>query len=113
MLSEERKQKNRENLGKRLKDARVAQGYTQKALADALDLEYYTMISQMELGYVSIPASLWRSIADILHMDKADWSLRCLYEYSPEVYEALFDKRSLAEISGVLTKIRKGHPTTT
>lgn len=70
MLSENRKERNRNNLGTELKNSRVKEGYTQKALATALGLEYYTMISQMELGYMSIPASLWVPIADLLRMDK-------------------------------------------
>jgi len=108
MLSEKRKQRNKENLGSLLKNARVKEGYTQKALADALGLEYYTMISQMELGYISIPASLWAPIADILRMDKSDWVLKCALEYTPEIYHALFDHKSRAEITQFLDALRKG-----
>jgi transcriptional regulator with XRE-family HTH domain len=108
MLSEERKQKNKDNLGKRLKDARTAAGFTQKALAEALDLEYYTMISQMELGYISIPASMWSPIADVLHMDKSEWVLRCLKEYHPDVFRALFENKSLNSVAKLLTDYRKG-----
>jgi len=108
MMSEKRKQRNKENLGSILKNARVKEGYTQKALADALGLEYYTMISQMELGYISIPASLWTPIADTLRMDKSEWVLKCVLEYSPEIYLALFDHRGRAEITQVLNALRKG-----
>lgn len=108
MLSETRKQRNKDSLGSILKDRRVAEGYTQKALADALGLEYYTMISQMELGYISIPASIWLPIARVLRMETSDWVLRCLKEYLPEVYAALFEHRSLAEASSVLSLFHKG-----
>lgn len=105
MLSEKRKEKNRNNLGQRLKDARKAEGMTQKALADALGLEYYTMISQMELGYISIPATLWGPIADTLKMDKPEWILLCLNEYQPEVYRALFGAHSRTEVIQVLSAL--------
>lgn len=108
MLSEKRKRKNKDNLGKLLKEARVEQGFTQKALAEALGLEYYTMISQMELGYISIPASIWGPIAVTLKMDESDWVLRCLHEYQPDVYRALFHNRTLREAGTTLTALHKG-----
>ena len=55
-LSKERIENNRTGIGEALKAARERQGMTQKALAAELGLEYYTMISQMELGYISVPA---------------------------------------------------------
>lgn len=108
MLSNDRKQKNRDNLGAELKNARTKEGYTQKALAEALELEYYTMISQMELGYISIPASLWSPIALVLKMDEPVWVLRCLREYQPETYRALFKKRSIKETAKVLRLYHRG-----
>lgn len=108
MLSEKRRRQNKEGLGQALKDARNKMGYTQKALARELGLEYYTMISQMELGYMAIPPSLWLPIADTLRMDASAWVLRCLLEYQPEVYAALFRKRSLRETSKFLEQLHKG-----
>lgn len=108
MLSDRRKEKNSSGLGQRLKDARVAEGLTQKALADALGLDYYTMISQMELGYMSIPPSLWTPIADALKMDRSEWVLRCLGEYQPDVYRALFGSNSRSSVSEVLTLFLRG-----
>lgn len=108
MLSDQRVQKNRDNLGSELKDARVKAGYTQKALAAELGLEYYTMISQMELGYISIPASLWYPISKVLGVNSAEWVLRCLLEYQPEVYKALFHNRSRKECAAFLSLLHKG-----
>lgn len=108
MLSDRRKERNRESLGQVLKDARTRQGFTQKALAEALELEYYTMISQMELGYISIPASLWMGIAKVLKMDEYRWVMICLSEYHPEVYKAIFNNRSISESSMVLSMLHKG-----
>lgn len=108
MLSDRRIEKNRLNLGSEMKEARQRSGYTQKALASTLGIEYYTMISQMELGYISIPASLWSPIANSLSMDPTEWVLRCLLEYQPEVYKALFDNLSRSEVAPVLTALKKG-----
>lgn len=108
MLSEKRKERNRDNLGTELKEARNREGFTQKALADALGIEYYTMISQMELGYISIPAALWVSIARVLKMDESEWVLRCVREYQPEVFTALFLNRSLSEVTDLLKMFHRG-----
>ena len=112
MLSDRKKQMNREGLGARLKEERTKSGFTQKALADALGLEYYVMISQMENGYMSIPPALWTPIADKLGIDRAEWVLQCLFEIQPEVYEAIFGKKSRKEVQEVLTNLHKvGYPT--
>lgn len=108
MLSDKRIAKNRMNLGLQVKEARLRAGFTQKAFAAALGIEYYTMISQMELGYISIPPSLWVPVAQCLNMDQSRWVLRCLDEYQPEVYRALFQNRSFAEVGTILDTMRKG-----
>lgn len=108
MLSDKRKQRNRDNLGQALKEARTKAGFTQKALGEALGLEYYTMVSQMELGYMSIPAPLWTNIALTLGLDPCEWSLRCLAEYQPDVFQALFQNRSRIEAARLLSMFHKG-----
>lgn len=108
MLSNKRVQRNKENLGSELKHARNKAGLTQKALALELGLEYYTMVSQMELGYISIPASLWIPISKALNLNSSEWVLRCLIEYQPEVYRALFHNRSKNEVSRMLNSFHKG-----
>lgn len=108
MLSDKRIRRNKETLGAELKDARSKEGYTQKALASALGLEYYTMISQMELGYMAIPPVLWVPIAFTLRMNVEEWVLKCLREYQPEIFQALFHKRSLKEAAQCLAKFNRG-----
>lgn len=107
-LSTEKREKNRNTLGARLKEMREAQGFTQNALAKALGLEYYTMISQMELGYVSIPPAFWAPIADILGQKRDEWVLTCLDEINPEIYQALFGMLSKDEVARGLSSLRKG-----
>jgi transcriptional regulator with XRE-family HTH domain len=108
MLSEERRKTNKDSLGAMLKQARTDADFTQKALADALGLEYYTMVSQMELGYISIPASLWVPLAQTLHIDQTEWVTRCLVEYQPDLFYALFGKRGRTEVAQILDLFRKG-----
>lgn len=108
MLSEDRKRRNRDTLGGELKSARQKEGMTQKALSSALGLEYYTMVSQMELGYISIPPSLWVPIAQVLKMPVPNWVLRCLREYQPEVFQAVFLNRSLREAELTIDLLHKG-----
>ena len=109
MLSETRKLKNAHNIGGLIKEAREKSGFTQKALAEAIGLDYYTMISQMELGYVSVPPALWVVIARTLDMGRVDFVLRCILAYQPDLYEALFDRRGRSDVCEFLTKYIKGH----
>ena len=108
MLSEQRKQRNRDNLGATLKEARLREGFTQKGLAAALDIEYHTMISQMELGYMAIPSSLWVPIAETLKMNRYLWVLRCVQEYHPDINRALFGNHSRREVAEFLEALHKG-----
>ncbi len=111
MLSRCRKQRNQDTLGTALKDARLREGFTQKALADALSIEHHTMISQMELGYMAIPASLWVPIADTLRIDRYVWLLRCLQEYHPDINRSLFGKLSRRDTADFLEALHRGQLT--
>jgi DNA-binding XRE family transcriptional regulator len=105
MLSEERIESNKKGLGKVIKEHRAKVGMTQKDLAAVLDIEYYTMVSQMELGYMSIPPSLWGKLARALDMDKHVWALRCLHTYQPDVFKALFGHASIDESADYLRRL--------
>ena len=104
VLSPEKRKRNEERLGAAVKAARERLGMTQKDLANELGVEYYTMISQIERGYMSIPASLWVPLAIALHFDRRHWVVECLYEIQPLMYEALFDHSSTTEVAEALTK---------
>lgn len=58
MITPDKRKKNRDNVGALLRAKREAAGLTQKALAEILNLEYYTLISQLENGYTSIPPTM-------------------------------------------------------
>ena len=108
MLSERRRDHKAETIGAFLKAAREKAGLTQKADADAVGLNYYTMISQMELGYVTVPPALWVKLPDVLGMDRQDFVLRCLSANLPEVYEALFHNKGRQEVADALRAFLKG-----
>ena len=99
MLSDKRKTRNQESIGNQLKGYRINRGLTQKELADKIGVEYYTMISQMELGYMAIPPALWLPIAEELQIDAQQWVLTLLVEYQPELYKALFRNKSKTEVA--------------
>lgn len=108
MLSEKRRRRNRDTLGKELMRFRQKEGFTQKAIAEALRIKHYTMISQMERGYMAIPSIFWVPIAETLHMDRHSWVLKCTEEYFPEVRRAMFGNRGRNEVSTTLSALHKG-----
>lgn len=108
MLSERRRDHNAETIGALLRDAREKSGLTQKAVADAVGLNYYTMISQMELGYVTVPPALWVKLPEVLGMDRQDFVLRCLSATMPDVYEALFGAKGRQEVADALRALGDG-----
>lgn len=67
------------------------------------------MISQMERGYVSIPASMWLPIAQILRIEPVPWVLLCLEEIQPEIYKALFQNKENEDVVKALELLHKGH----
>ena len=91
------KRRDRNDLGQRLREYRQEAKVTQKQLAKRLGLEYYTMISQMELGYIAIPSTLWPGIAVALGVPVSAWVLDCLKDIQPDTYKALFGSRSHEE----------------
>ena len=107
MLKEKTRKRNSAHIGGRVKEKREELGMTQKTLADALGLSYYTMISQIEKGYVTLPPSMWVPIAEALRLDVEEWVTLCLDQLQPDIYHALFGPvdrttviRALKELKG-------------
>ena len=111
MISKKRKERNSVAIGNIIKEKRISEGYSQKGLADALGIEYYTMISQIELGYMAVPPSLWVPLEDKLRFEPAELSILCLSEYQPNIFAALFGNASRDEIIVLLSRLRKGQIT--
>eukprot|EP00581_Thalassiosira_minuscula_P036882 CAMPEP_0184452450 /NCGR_PEP_ID=MMETSP0740-20130409/12879_1 /TAXON_ID=385413 /ORGANISM="Thalassiosira miniscula, Strain CCMP1093" /LENGTH=120 /DNA_ID=CAMNT_0026823345 /DNA_START=47 /DNA_END=409 /DNA_ORIENTATION=+ len=80
----------RAELGSWLRTLREAQGLSQRQLADTLDLDYYTFISQLETGRGKIPSARYRDWAKALKQEPKAFMTILLSYYEPEAYEMLF-----------------------
>jgi transcriptional regulator with XRE-family HTH domain len=75
--------------GDYVKQLRVAAGLTQKDLAEALNLKYYTFISQLENGQGRLPPNLYVKTAKALGVDTKEFALAMLEFYDPHTHAAI------------------------
>ena len=80
----------RKAAGVYLKGLRVDQGMTQRELASAVGLDYYTFISQLECGSGRVPPHLYIPFADAFDVDRPEFAKQMLKYYDPFGYQALF-----------------------
>ncbi len=73
-----------------LKGLREAAGLTQIQLAKTLGYDYYTIVSQIEVGRARVPAEDLGRWADVLGVGRADFAAGVMRHYNPEYFEALF-----------------------
>lgn len=76
--------------GNWLRNQREAVGFSQTDLARALNLEYYTFISQIENGRGRIPANRYVDWADALQIPRREFAMRMMQYYDPVTYELIF-----------------------
>jgi len=88
--SPEASKEHRLELGVWLRELREAQGLSQRDLSDALGLDYYTFISQLENGRGKIPSNRYRDWANALGQDTKTFVRKLLMHYDPVSYEILF-----------------------
>lgn len=89
--SEEAKEQ-RTALGQWLKFLREAEGLSQRDLADRLNLDYYTFISQLENGRGKIPAHRYAEWAVALGQEPRSFVRELLRYYEPLTYKILFEE---------------------
>lgn len=89
----------RSEAGLFVKSLRAQQSLTQRDVAVALKLNYYTMISQIESGSARIPPDLYVPYAKVLNVDPRLFVQKLLEFYDPHTYSALYgtDRVSLAD----------------
>jgi DNA-binding XRE family transcriptional regulator len=104
MLSMNRIRSNRDTLGTRVRDARTQKGITQRELAELIGVQYSSMISQIELGYISLPASLWIPVSETLSLNRCDWILDCLSEIQPQIFRCIFGGHPKVHVLDCLAK---------
>lgn len=78
-------------LGHWLKSLREAEGLSQRDLADRLNLDYYTFISQLENGRGKIPSHRYVEWATALGQDPKSFVRELLRHYEPQTYQILFE----------------------
>lgn len=76
-----------------LQKLRVHAGLTQRELAMKLDLQYYTMVSQIENGSARIPPNLYVKYAKALNVEQQLFIQKILEYYDPYTHNAMFDKK--------------------
>jgi transcriptional regulator with XRE-family HTH domain len=76
--------------GRWLKEQREACGLSQRQLADKVGADYYTFISQVEMGRGRVPPDKDRIWSEAFGLDARDFVLALLPYYDPVTYEILF-----------------------
>jgi transcriptional regulator with XRE-family HTH domain len=89
-LAQEEKEQ-RAALGQWLKSLRETKGLSQRELADILELDYYTFISQLENGRGKIPSHRYREWALALDQEPRAFVKTLLSCYEPTTYKILFE----------------------
>lgn len=84
----------RGDLGGWLKDLRVEKGMSQRDLATALNLDYYTFISQLENGRGKIPPSRYRDWAKALDQEPKGFVTKLMACYDPVTYDILYGNQA-------------------
>lgn len=87
----EQNKEHRATLGIWLKSLREERGLSQRDLADLLNLDYYTFISQLETGRGKIPEHRYAEWAIALGQDPRSFVQTLLKYYQPSTYQILFE----------------------
>ena len=89
--SPEAAKEQRAALGQWLKKLREDRGLSQRELADKLNLDYYTFISQLENGRGRIPVHRYVEWAQALEQEPRYFVKTLLSYYEPTTYRVLFE----------------------
>ena len=89
-LSSDGVQELRREAGRWLKELREQRGLSQRGLAELVDAEYYTFISQIEAGKGRIPPDRYVDWAQALGVDAKSFVQNLLQYYDPVTYAILF-----------------------
>jgi DNA-binding XRE family transcriptional regulator len=74
-----------------LRELREKRGLTQRALAQKIEAEYYTCVSQIENGRGRIPAERYLDWAEALGVEPRSFVRQLMSYYDPVTYDILFD----------------------
>jgi transcriptional regulator with XRE-family HTH domain len=85
--------------GEWLRKLREQRGLSQRDLAKLVGAEYYTFISQLEMGRGRVPPDRYKVWADALRVTPKTFVKTLLRYYDPITYNILFDGEVLNEAS--------------
>lgn len=77
--------------GKWLRELREKAGLSQRGLAQLIDTEYYTFVSQLENGRGRIPPDKYIVWSKALNVEPKTFVKNLMRYYDPVTYEILFD----------------------
>ena len=80
----------RKQAGKWLKEARDNAGLSQRELAAAVGIDYYTFISQLESGRGRVPADRYAAFAKALHIEPREFAITMMKYNDPITYNLVF-----------------------
>ncbi len=90
--SSNQSRKLRKMAGRYIKACRESEGLTQRDLAEAIGLKYYTFVSQLENGHGRVPPHVYEPLAKALNVETKQFAKEMVKFYSPWTYKALFGK---------------------
>jgi transcriptional regulator with XRE-family HTH domain len=76
--------------GRWLKLKRESCGLSQRQLAERVDVDFYTFISQVEMGRGRVPPDKYRLWAEALGLNPRDFVIAIMPYYDPVTFEILF-----------------------
>jgi transcriptional regulator with XRE-family HTH domain len=91
----------RQQAGKWLRTLREQAGLSQRELAKAVGIEYYTFISQIESGRGRLPPGQYAAFARALQVPARDFVLGLMRYYDSLTYEILFGTSDTAETPAI------------
>lgn len=100
----------RRQAGAWLKNRRGEVGLTQRALAESVGLEYYTMVSMIEAGRGRIPPDSYLAWAKALQMEPPEFVRILMQFYDPITHSILFGDGSVAVAAAAAATQAKATP---
>ena len=92
-----------------LRAKRESANLSQRALADKLNISYYTFISQIESGRGKVPSDRYEKYAEALGVKPREFALVMLRNSEPEIYRLIFgdetDLRILSDVESLETRL--------
>jgi len=73
-----------------IKALRTHAGLTQREVAVALNMNYYTMVAQMEAGTARIPPDTYAAYAKVLGVEPKLFTKKLMQYYDPHTYRSLW-----------------------